>query len=289
MSRRTLSFAGHSVPAIGMGTWHVGDFASRRTEEVAALRAGLDLGLRVIDTAEMYGEGLAEELVAAAIAGRRDEAVIVSKVYPHNASRRAVVAACERSLRRLGVDCIDVYLLHWRGSVPLAETVAGFEDLLAAGKISAWGVSNLDSDDMAELAGVPGGAACATDQILYNLTRRGPELGLLPELAAMGMPVMAYSPIEQGRLFSTSGAASPSASGAAALGAVAERHGATPAQVALAWVLRSGSVLAIPKTSRRARMAENAAALDLTLADADLAQLDEAFPAPSRPVPLQML
>ena len=279
---RTLIFAGREVPAIGMGTWYLGEGRSPASAEADALRAGLDLGLRVIDTAEMYAEGGAEDVVGAALRGRRDDAVIVSKVYPHNASRDGVVAACHRSLARLGVERIDVYLLHWRGGHPLAETVEGFEALLADGAIGAWGVSNLDPGDLAELAGVPGGTACATNQVLYNLTRRGPELDLFPQMARVGMPVMAYSPIEQGRLFR------PGA-GLAALQAVAARHDASPAQVALAWTIRSGDVLSIPKASNPAHLRDNVGALTLELTGADLADLDAAFPAPVHPVPLQML
>lgn len=279
---RTLSFAGADVPAVGMGTWHMGENPAAAAAEADALRAGLDAGLRVIDTAEMYAEGGAETVVGRALQGRREAALVVSKVYPHNASSSGVAAACERSLRRLGIDRIDLYLLHWRGSHPLAETVEGFEALLAAGKIGAWGVSNLDVDDLQELRGVPGGAACATNQILYNLTRRGPETGLLSEMAAAGMPAMAYSPVEQGRLLRPG-------PGLEALRAVATRHGATPAQVALAWTVRSGDVLAIPKSADPDRTRENAAALDLTLDADDLRALDAAFPPPTRPVPLQML
>lgn len=279
---RTLEFAGHTVPAIGLGTWYMGESPAARSSEVAALRAGLDLGLRVVDTAEMYAEGGAEEVVGQALTGRRDDAVLVSKVYPHNASRAGVVQACERSLRRLRTDCLDVYLLHWRGEYPLAETVAGFENLVAAGKIRTWGVSNLDVDDLTELASVPGGQACVTDQILYNLRRRGPEIELLPHCRQLGVPVMAYSPLEQARLFS--------GAGADVLETLARQHDATPAQVALAWCLRDGNVLAIPKSADVDRATQNAGALDLALDDADIRDLDAAFPAPAGPPsPLQML
>lgn len=281
-ARRQLTFAGRDVPAIGLGTWGMGEGRTPRSVEVDALRAGLDLGLTVIDTAEMYAEGGAEEVVGEALRGRRDDALVVSKVYPHHGSRRGVVKACDASLRRLGIDRIDVYLLHWRGAHPLAETVAGFADLVAAGKIGAWGVSNLDAQDLAELGGVPGGSECVTDQVLYNLTRRGPELDLFPVMADLEMPVMAYSPIEQGRLLRGAGAAT--------LTSVARRHDeATPAQVALAWCLRSGQVLAIPKASDVAHVAENAGTLQLDLTAEDLAELDAAFPAPTSPVPLEML
>lgn len=278
---RTLDFAGRQVPAIGLGTWDMGEGHTPRAQEADALRAGLDAGLVVVDTAEMYADGGAEEVVGDALAGRRDDAVLVSKVYPHNASRRGVRAACERSLARLRTGHIDVYLLHWRGRHPLSETVQGFEDLVADGLIGAWGVSNLDADDLRELGQVPGGKACVTDQVLYNLTRRGPELGVLPAAAASGMSVMAYSPLEQARIFD--------APGAEALTTVADRHGATAAQVALAWTIRDGNVLAIPKSASTARVRENAAALELTLTDDDLAELDRAFPAPPRQVPLETL
>ena len=270
--------SGETVPALGQGTWTMGERPSVRAREIATLRAGLDLGLTLIDTAEMYGEGLAEALVAEAIEGRRDEVFIVSKVYPHNASRRGVAAACERSLARLATDRIDLYLLHWRGSVPLAETVRGFEDLQRAGKIRHWGVSNLDLADMRELWSVPGGAQAATNQLLYNLDRRGIEWDLLPWLRERGVPVMAYSPIEQGRLLRHRG-----------LRAFAQRHGMTPAQAALAWLLRRDDVIAIPKASSPERVKENAGALAHRLDAAQLAELDALFAPPDRAEPLAML
>lgn len=278
---RTLRFAGQEVPAIGLGTWYMGEGRATRTQEVDAIRAGLDAGLRVVDTAEMYGDGAAEEVVGEALAGRRDDALLVSKVYPHHASRDGVRRACEDSLRRLRTDHLDVYLLHWRGQYPLAETVEGFEDLVADGLIASWGVSNLDPEDMSELAAVPGGSACVTDQILYNLTRRGPELDLMPMLSTARVPVMAYSPLEQSRILD--------AADSEVLEEVADRHGATPAQVALAWCVRDGDVLAIPKSASAERVRENAAAADLELTEADLVALDEAFPAPDGPVPLETL
>ncbi|GAB2474743.1 aldo/keto reductase [Luteococcus sediminum] len=278
---RTLDFAGRSVPAIGMGTWYMGEGHAPKAREADALRAGLDAGLVVVDTAEMYADGGAEEVVGEALAGRRDQAVLVSKVYPHNASRTGVRQACQRSLARLRTDRIDVYLLHWRGRHPLSETVAGFEELVREGMIGSWGVSNLDADDLRELGQVPGGGACVTDQVLYNLTRRGPELDPFPVAAQAGMSIMAYSPLEQARLFD--------APGAEALTSIARRHEATAAQVALAWTIRDGNVLAIPKTADPARARENAAALELELTAEDLAELDRAFPAPARPVPLEML
>ncbi len=268
---------GETVPALGQGTWQMAERASRRQEEIAALRLGLDLAMTLIDTAEMYGEGRAEELIAEAIAGRRDEVFLVTKAYPHNADRQRLIAACERSLRRLGTDRIDLYLLHWRGSVPLAETVEGFEALKQAGKIRHWGVSNFDTADMEELAAMPGGANCATNQVLYNLSHRGSEYDLLPWLAARRMPLMAYSPMEQGRLARTS-----------ALAEIARKHGVTPYGVALAWVLRRDDVIAIPKASTEEHLRENRKAADLRLDEEDLAVIDRAFPPPSRKGPLAM-
>lgn len=276
--------SGEAVPALGQGTWGMGEQARRAADEALALRLGLDLGLALIDTAEMYGDGGAEEVVADAIAGRRNEVFLVSKVLPENASRRGTIAACERSLRRLGTDRIDLYLLHWRGSVPLAETLAAFAELVEAGKIRHWGVSNLDTDDMDELdeldelAGLPAGQTCATNQVLYNLTRRGIEFDLLPWCRKRSMPVMAYSPIEQGRML-----------GHPALESVAARHKASPAQIALAWLLRQPDMLVIPKATDPAHVRENRAALDLALTADDLADLDKAFPPPTRKRPLDML
>ena len=277
---RMVSFPdGTAVPALGQGTWNMGERRTSRRQEADALRLGLDLGLSLIDTAEMYGDGGAEEVVAEAVDGRRDGAFIVSKVYPHNASRRGVAAAAERSLRRLRTDRIDLYLLHWRGGVPLEETVAGFEDLRDAGKILRWGVSNLDTDEMEELFGFAAGRACATDQVLYNPEARGIEFDLLPWCAARRMPVMAYSPLGQGGRMLNNGA----------LRAVADRHDATPAQVALAWALRQPGVIAIPKASDEAHVRENAAAARLALTAEDLAAIDRAFPPPTRKRPLAML
>ena len=262
------------MPALGQGTWHMGEDRSRRAAEVAALRLGLDLGMTLIDTAEMYAEGGSEEVVGEAIAGRRDEVFLVSKVYPHNASHTGVPAACARSLRRLKVNCLDLYLLHWPGSTPIQETVEAFERLKDAGKIKAWGVSNFDVDEMEALP--PG---CATNQVLYNLGARGIEFDLVPWCRQRGMPVMAYSPVGQGgRLLRDP-----------ALQAVAERHGVTPAQVALAWTLRSPGVVTIPKASDPAHVRENAAAAALTLSADDLAALDTAFPPPRRKQALAML
>jgi len=269
---------GERVPRFGLGTWRMGEHARDRAAEVAALRLGIDLGARLIDTAEMYGEGGAEEVIREAVGTRRDELFIVSKVYPHNASRQGIVAACERSLARLGTDRIDLYLLHWRGAHPLAETVAAFERLRLAGKVRHWGVSNLDTDDMQELAGVAGGTACATNQVLYNLARRGPEWDLLPWQRERGITTMAYSPLDQARML-----------GSRALATVARRHGASPAQVALAWLLRLPDVITIPKATNVAHVRDNFAAVDLRLDDTDLAALEKAFPAPDRKRPLEML
>lgn len=270
--------SGAELPVLGQGTWGMGEDASAGASEVAALRHGLDLGLGLIDTAEMYGSGGAEEVVGEAIAGRRDEVFLVSKVLPSNSSRAGTIEACERSLRRIGTGRIDLYLLHWRGGFPLADTVAALLELREAGKIGDFGVSNLDTGDMRQLWEIEGARDCATDQILFNLTRRGPEYDLLPWCRARGMPVMAYSPIEQGRLLEDP-----------VLAEVAERHGATPAQVAIAWVLAGEGLCAIPKASRPEHVEQNRAALDIALSDTDLAALDERFPAPRRATPLEVL
>jgi len=270
--------SGERVPAFGLGTWMMAQNKAARAEEIATLQLGLDLGATLIDTAEMYGEGRAEELIGEAIAGRRDQVLLVSKVYPHNASRKDAVLACERSLRRLKTDWIDLYLLHWRGSVPLAETMDAFMALQHSGKIRHYGVSNLDIADMQELWKVPGGSATATNQVLYNLTRRGIEWDLLPQLRSRGVPVMAYSPIEQGKLIRNR-----------KLTDFVQRHGMTPATVALAWLLASDDVIVIPKTSNRERLRENLAAVEIRLTTAQLAELDQLFPPPKGPRPLEML
>lgn len=269
---------GERVPALGQGTWFMGEDRAARKDEVAALQLGLDLGLTLIDTAEMYAEGGAEEVVGEALQGRRAQAFVVSKVYPHNASRQGAIAACERSLKRLKTDHIDLYLLHWRGQVPLAETVQAFEALQRAGKIRHWGVSNLDRDDMQELWGIPGGPGCAVNQLLYNLSRRGIEWDLQPWLRQRGVPVMAYSPIEQARLLRHQG-----------LQGFARRHGMTPAQAALAWLLGQEDVIAIPKAGHAAHVRDNAAARDIDLDAAQRAELDRLFAPPDGPAPLEML
>ena len=267
---------GERVPALGQGTWMMGEGRHPRAAEVAALQRGLDLGLTLIDTAEMYANGAAEEITGAAIAGRRDEVFLVSKVLPSHASAAGTVRACDASLRRLKTDRIDLYLLHWRGGVPLGDTIAGMEALRSAGKIRYWGVSNFDTADMEDLEGA--GSSCAANQVLYNLSRRGIEYDLAPWCAARGIPLMAYSPIEQGRLLRHP-----------ALARLAGARGATPAQMALAFLLSRPQVMVIPKTGSLAHLAENRAAADITLTNAELAALDAAFPPPRRKTPLEMI
>ena len=269
---------GESVPALGQGSWNIGDAPAQREAEIAALRRGIDLGLTLIDTAEMYGDGRSEALVAEAIAGRRDQVFLVSKVYPHNASRRAMRSACENSLRRLRTDRIDLYLLHWAGSTPIAETLAAFAALQRDGLIRHYGVSNLDLAAMRELWDQPGGPRVQTDQLLYNLTRHGVEHDLQPWLRQRGLPLMAYSPVEQGRLLLDP-----------RLLDFAARQGVTAAQAALGWLLAQDDVIVIPKTARAARVQENFEALQHPLSPAALAELDRLFPRPGGPVPLEML
>ncbi len=277
--------SGETVPALGLGSWRMGESASRRAVEVKAVRLAIEMGYRVIDSAEMYGEGGAEEVVGEAVAQAlaagdvaRAELFVVSKVYPHNASRGGTRPACERSLKRLGLDHIDLYLLHWRGSHPLAETVAAFEQLKAAGRIRHWGVSNLDRSDMMELAAVAQGAQCAANQVYYSLSQRGAEFSLLPWLRANGMPAMAYSPIDQGAL-----------AGDAVLSGIGRRHAVSAAQVALAWVLSQPGVMAIPKAVRESHLRENLAAASLVLSADDRAELDRHFPAPTHKTALAMI
>jgi diketogulonate reductase-like aldo/keto reductase len=278
MPLRTIPFGDKEIPTLGQGTWFMGEDRDERAREVRSLQLGLELGMTLIDTAEMYGEGGAEEVVGEALRGRRDSCFLVSKVYPQNAGRRSAVEACERSLKRLWTDHLDLYLLHWRGQIPLAETVQAFEHLQRQGKIRRWGVSNLDMDDMEELFSISGGEACATDQVLYNLTRRGIEWDLLPWCRRNGIPVMAYSPIEQGRIPARG-----------ILQSIADRHDATPFQVALAWVLAQDGVVAIPKASDPDHVRANRAAADLDLTPEDLAALDKEFPPPKGPRALEML
>jgi diketogulonate reductase-like aldo/keto reductase len=276
MPRITLP-DGEIMPAYGQGTWHMGESRNRHAEEAAALKLGIELGITLIDTAEMYGNGVAEEIVADAMGGNRDKLFIVSKVLPYNASRQGTIEACERSLKRLKTDRIDLYLLHWRGSHPFAETVAAFERLREQGKIRHHGVSNFDRGDMEEWARA-GGKSVASNQILYNLTRRGPEWEVIPWCRERNVSIMAYSPIEQGRML-----------GHKALAEVGARHGATPAQVALAWLQRQEGIIVIPKASRQEHVRENLGALDLKLTEEDLADLDRAFPPPKGRTSLGML
>ena len=266
------------VPALGMGTWFMGESRALREQEVRSLQRGIELGMGLIDTAEMYGEGEAETVVGEAIAGRREQVFLVSKVYPHHASRKGTVAACERSLARLSTDRIDLYLLHWRGNVPFAETIGAFEELQRAGKIRHWGVSNLDPADMAELHSTPGGNRVATDQVLYNLSRRGIEWDLLPWCAERNIPLMAYSPIEQARLLDEP-----------RLQKLAAHVGRPAAQLALAWVLAKRNVIAIPKAGQVAHVDENYGALECPLTAETLRELDAIFPPPRRAKPLEML
>jgi diketogulonate reductase-like aldo/keto reductase len=280
-----VTFPGNvQLSSLGLGTWQMGESAAQRAREVAAVRTAFDLGWRVVDTAEMYGEGGAEEVVGAALAEARragsltrDDVFVVSKVYPHNASARGTIAACERSLRRLGIAHLDAYLLHWRGSVPLQETVDAFETLRSRGLIRHWGVSNFDVDDMEELMRTRGGARCATNQIYYSLTERGPEFELVPWLRSHGMVTMAYSPIDQGALARNG-----------ALRTLAKKRRATPAQLALAWLTSQPGVMAIPKAANEAHLRENLASASLSPDAADFAALDAAFPPPSGKTPLAM-
>lgn len=276
---RQVTFkSGETVPALGLGTWHMGEDRRKRAAEVAALKLGLDLGMTLIDTAEMYGEGGAEEVVAEAIARRRDGVFVVSKVYPHNASRTGAIAACERSLKRLKTDRIDLYLLHWRGSFPLSDTIAAFEILKSEGKIRSWGVSNFDVADMQELNAAPDGENCASNQVLYHLGERGIEHRLLGDMQTAEMVTMAYSPLGQGPIL-----------GEPALAELARKHAATPAAIALAFLLEKPGVLAIPKASSLDHVRANIKAKDVVLDAADRAALDAAFPPPKRATPLAML
>ena len=276
---RTIALpSGTHMPTFGLGTWRMGEDAHRRADEVAALRHGLARGFALIDTAEMYGDGEAERIVAEAVGPRRANVFIVSKVLPQNSSKHGTIAACERSLKRLNTDRIDLYLLHWRGSPPLSQTVAAFAELKAAGKILNWGVSNFDIDEMRDLSTVDGASACAANQVLYNLSRRGIEYDLMPFCRKRGIPLMAYSPIEQGRLLTHPG-----------LREVAKRHGVTAAQVALAWLLRQETIVTIPKATTLKHVDDNLTALTMRLTPEDLATLDRHFPPPTQAKPLDML
>lgn len=275
----TLSLpSGKSIPALGIGTWNMGERQINEAEEIASICKAVELGMTVVDTAEMYAEGRSEEVVGKAIRDMRDDVFLVSKVYPFNASTRGTIEACERSLSRLGVEQLDLYLLHWRGSHPLEETVAAFETLKQSGKIIDWGVSNFDADDMEELFSVENGSKCAANQVLYNLSRRGIEYDLLPWCQDKGIPIMAYSPIEQGRILSDHD-----------LIRVAKAYQATPAQVALAFLLERDGVLAIPKSTRPERVEENRGTTELDISDEDWAVLDAAFPPPTKKTSLAML
>ncbi|MEP7070734.1 MAG: aldo/keto reductase [Usitatibacter sp.] len=265
-------------PRLGMGTWHMGERAGLRVNEVAALRLGLDLGMRLIDTAEMYGEGGAESVVGEAIRGRREGVFVVSKFYPHHASRQKLRAACDASLRQLDIEALDLYLLHWRGRIPLEETVATLEELAAAGKIRNWGVSNFDVADMEELVAVPGGDRVAANQVLYNVARRGVEYDLLPWCEERGVQVMAYSPLDEGRLVRHP-----------AIDAVAKRLGVSAGEVAIAWLLRKPGVMTIPKAASLDHVRANRRAADLVLDDAALETLELAFPPPRRKRPLETI
>ena len=276
--KRVALPSGETVPALGQGTWYFGEDPDRRQEEIGSIRRGIDLGLTLIDTAEMYGEGLSERLVGEAIAGQRDKVFIVSKVYPHNASRRAMPTACNKSLQRLRIDAIDLYLLHWAGEVPIDDTVDAFEALKRDGKIRHWGVSNLDLEQVEMLRSQPGGHEVHTNQVLYNLGQRGIEWDLLPWLRQNRVPVMAYSPFEHGQLLRSR-----------ALTAFARKHAMTPAQVAIAWLLAQDGVIAIPKTASVKRLEENAAVLERRLTQAQLRELDSLFPPPDGPSPLAMI
>ncbi|MEM1393700.1 MAG: aldo/keto reductase [Cyanobacteria bacterium P01_H01_bin.150] len=266
---------GRNIPVLGQGTWRMGEDSSQKEAEIAALCLGLDMGMTLIDTAEMYGEGGAEEVVGEAIKNRREEVYLVSKVYPHNASRKGTVAACERSLKRLKTDFIDLYLLHWRSSIPLSETLEAFESLKGAGKIRDYGVSNFDADDMKKAINLPNGKQIVTNQVLYNLARRGIEWDLLPWSRQRNIPIMAYSPIEQKGILNNS-----------VLKAVASRHNATPAQIGLAWLLQQQEIIAIPKASNPEHVKENSTALNIELTQEDLSELDKAFPPPNRKMSL---
>lgn len=274
MKKAHLS-TGRDIPILGQGTWRMGENSSQKDAEIAALRLGLDIGMSLIDTAEMYGEGGAEEVVGEAIKNRRQEVYLVSKVYPHNASQKGTVAACERSLKRLKTDCIDLYLLHWRSSIPLSETLEAFEFLKKAGKIRDYGVSNFDADDMKKAINLPNGKQIVTNQVLYNLARRGIEWDLLPWSRQHNIPIMAYSPIEQQAILNNS-----------VLKTVASRHNATPAQIGLAWLLQQQGIIAIPKASNPEHVKENSAALDIELTQEDLDELDKALPPPNRKMSL---
>lgn len=283
-SKHTVTLQdGTILPAIGQGTWNMGDDSSRRQEEIDALKYGVELGMTVIDTAEMYGEGRSELLVREAIQGIRDQVFLVSKVYPHNAGGDSLIRSCENSLNRLGTEYLDLYLLHWRGRIPLEETIKGMEKLVQDGKIRRWGVSNLDTKDMQELMKLPNSNHCATNQVLYHLGSRGIEVDLLPWQKEQGMPIMAYSPLAQAGSLRSELTTDP------VVQQIADQHSVHPFQVLLSWCVRNGDVLAIPKASSRSHVESNAQAADLVLSEAEIAQLDQAFPAPHHKVPLDII
>lgn len=276
---KTITFPnGVKVPSLGQGTWYMGENPTKKEEEIRAIRTGVELGMTVIDTAEMYGDGLSEKLIGEAINGLRDDVFLISKVFPWNANLSGTIKACENSLRRLNTDHLDLYLLHWSGSYPIEETVEAMMRLQQSGKILQWGVSNMDVAEMEDFMNVPSGKNCATDEILYNLTRRGVEYDLLPWCESHSIPVIAYSPIEQGRLL-----------GNPTLNKIAKTHSATPAQIALAWVLRNPNILAIPKASSEKHVKENFGSLSINLTAEDIALLDKAFSTPKRKIPLEMI
>lgn len=274
---------GTVLPAIGQGTWYIGDERSKKKQEISALRLGVELGMTVIDTAEMYGEGLSEELVGEAITGIRDQVFLVSKVYPHNAGRDRITRSCEQSLMRLKTDRLDLYLLHWKGNIPLSETVEGLERLVEAGKIVRWGVSNLDTADMKDLVSLAKGSHCAVNQVLYHLGSRGIEVDLLPWQRERGIPIMAYSPLAQAGTLRRGLIPNPVVQN------IAEQHHIKPLQLLLAWCIRNGNVLALPKSSSEEHVRQNAAADGVDLTEEDINRLDAAFPKPTSKVPLDIL
>jgi diketogulonate reductase-like aldo/keto reductase len=284
LSKRSVTLRdGTPLPALGQGTWYIGDDPSKKQQEMAALRLGVELGMNLIDTAEMYGEGRSETLVGEAVKGIRDQVFLVSKVYPHNAGLKRIAQSCEESLKRLKTDRLDLYLLHWRGSVPLSETVEGMEKLVADGKIRRWGVSNLDTADMKQLFQAAEGTHCVTNQVLYHLGSRGIEYDLLPWQKEHNMPIMAYCPLAQ------AGSLRQGLIKSEAVNEIAGRHGISPFQLLLAWCIRSGEAIAIPKSSTEAHVAQNAAAALIELTEDDITRIDEAFPKPSRKLPLDIV
>lgn len=284
MKRTVMLPDGTSVPAIGQGTWMLGESKSKLSREAEALIDGIDAGMNLLDTAEMYGDGKAEALIAKVLEKReRKHLFLVSKVYPHNAGRKNIFKSCMNSLERMNTDYMDLYLLHWRGAIPLAETVACMEQLVKEGKIRRWGVSNFDTDDMIELWSVPGGKNCAVNQVLYHAASRGIEYDLIPWMKAHGVPIMAYCPLAQG------GDLKRGLYEDQVLNQLAKRHQATVAQLLLAWVIRSGDMIAIPRTGHSEHAQENAAAAEIVLTPAELAQIDEAYPAPNQKVYLDIV